>query len=349
VEDHKEELMENRGLTWIAVAALVSVATLATAQEPAEGPRLVVPEKILDQGEVAKGEVVEANFKLVNEGTETLVVKAVRPTCGCTVADFDREIQPGGEGWIKAKLDTEDFSGPVSKSILIMTNDPDEPTVTVVIKADVQPYIEILPRPLIRFNTVKHEQMDQRVVVVAAEEDRDFTVTGVDSNVPYLDVRVRKLEGEDRRRQRSGTQYEVSLSLTEDAPVGPVSAQLTVHTDHPNAREVPIKVYGVIRALLHVTPPQIQFGTVEAKVKPGRNVIVVSNRTGSETTEVTSATVDDAAFSTEVRAIKEGRRYQVTVTINEDADPGVRDAVLTLATTDPQFPELIVPVRANIR
>ena len=38
--------------------------------------------------------------------------KPVRPTCGCTVADFDREIAPGKTGYIKAKLDTRDFSGP---------------------------------------------------------------------------------------------------------------------------------------------------------------------------------------------------------------------------------------------
>jgi hypothetical protein len=131
--------------------------------------------------------------------------------------------------------------------------------------------------------------------------------------------------------------------------VGPVNAQLTVHTDHPKAPQVPIKVYGVIRALLHVTPPQIQFGTVVAKSGPGRNVIVVNNRSDGTETEVTSASVDDAAFETNVTTVEQGRRYQVTVTIKQDADPGVRDSVLTLTTTDATFPELTVPVRANIQ
>ena len=38
--------------------------------------------------------------------------------------------------------------------------------------------------------------------------------------------------------------------------------------------EVEVKVYGVVRALLNVTPGQVQFGAVEAKARPGRNVIV---------------------------------------------------------------------------
>jgi hypothetical protein len=341
--------MNTRHLTWIVALALVFVTASAAAQEPAAGPRLDVPEKIIDKGTVAKGEVVEANFKLVNQGSEPLLVKAVRPTCGCTVADFDREISPGGEGWIKAKLETEDFSGPVSKSILIMTNDPIDPTVTVVIKALVQPFIEVLPRPLIRFNAVKHEDMGQRVVVVSSDAERAFQVTKVESSVPYLVASSRKLEGEELLRGHGNSQYEVTLNLSDDAPAGPVSAEITVHTDHPKAPEVPIKVYGVVRALLHVTPPQIQFGTVEAKTRPGRNVIVVSNRSGEASTQVTSASVNDAAFAAEVRAIQEGRRYQVTVTVNEGAEPGVRDAVLTLQTTDSEFPQLTVPVRANIR
>jgi hypothetical protein len=38
----------------------------------------------------------------------------------------------------------------------------------------------------------------------------------------------------------------------------------------------------------------------------------------------------------------------VTVTVEPDATPGARDAVLTLKTTDSEFPELKVPVTANI-
>jgi hypothetical protein len=334
----------------ITTALLCLIAAPVVGQEVGiTGPKLVVPEKVLDKGTVAKGDIVEANFKLVNEGSDTLLVKAVRPTCGCTVADYDREIAAGGEGWLKAKLDTSDFSGPLSKSILIMTNDPQDPTVTVVIKATVKPFIEVLPRPLIRFNAIKHEDMVQTVRVVSGDEERGFQITKVDSNVPYLEASARKLGEDELLSGRADTQYEISLSLAEDAPVGPVNAQLTVSTDHPKAPTVTIKVYGVIRALLHVTPPQVQFGTVEAKAKPGRNVIVVNNRSDGGATVLTSAAVNDPAFEAKVSTIEEGRRYQVTVTVKGDAEPGVKDAVLTVETTDTAFPELMVPVRANIR
>lgn len=332
--------------TAVALAVvLVAGTSLAVA---ADGPKLVVPEKIKDIGTVAQGETVEIDFELVNEGDEALEIRAVRPTCGCTVADFDREIAAGSSGYVKATLDTGNFAGPISKSILIMTSDPHEPTVTVVIKANIHPYVEVLPRALIRFNAVQHEPMVEKITVVAAEKDPNFKVTGVESSVPYLATTVRPLPKDELVAGKSAEQFEIELSLEDDAPVGPVNAVLNVETNHPKAKVVPVKVFGVVRALLHVTPSQVQFGSVEAKSQPGRNLILVNNRSGGAKVSVKSAKVNDAAFNTEVVTIENGKRYQVTVTVKGDASPGPRDAVLTLQTSDPEFPTVEVPVRANI-
>jgi len=334
--------------TSVALAAMVLVAAAAFAQTGGS-PSLIVPSKIIDAGVVSQGVMVDAVFDLVNEGDAKLVVKAVRPTCGCTVADFDKEIAPGATGHVKAKLDTKDFSGPISKSILVMTDDPQNPTVTLVIKADIRPFVEILPRPLIRFNAVLNEPMNQTFIVVGADPEAALTVRSVESSVPFLATSMRQLGGDELIEGKSKSQYEITLSLTDDAPVGPVNAVLSVNTDLKEAPTVPVKVYGVIRALIHVTPSQVQFGSVEAKARPGRNLIVVNNHTDGTRVEITGAKVDDPAFDAQVTTIEQGRRYQVTVVVKADADPGSRDATLTLMTTDKDFPTVTVPVRASLR
>ena len=174
-------------------------------------------------------------------------------------------------------------------------------------------------------------------------------IKNVESSVPFIATAVRQLGEDELIEGKSKSQYEVTISLTEDAPVGPVNAVLSVNTDLKEAPTVPVKVYGVVRALIHVTPAQVQFGSVESKMRPGRNLIVVNNRSDGARIEITGATVDDPAFVAQVATIEEGRRYQVTVTVKEDADPGSRDATLTLATTDKDFPKVTVPVRANLR
>lgn len=340
--------MLKQHLTFVAFAAMVIGAATAFAQTDGS-PMLVVPSKILDVGTVSQGVTVDAVFDLINEGDAKLVIKAVRPTCGCTVADFDPEIAPGATGKIKAKLDTKDFAGPVSKSILVMTDDPQNPTVTLVIKADIRPFVEILPRPLIRFNAVLNEPMKQTFIVVGADPEQTMKIKSVESSVPFIATSVRQLGEDELVKGKSKSQYEVTISLTDDTPVGPVNAVLSVNTDLKEAPTVPVKVYGVVRALIHVTPAQVQFGSVESKMRSGRNLIVVNNRTDGTRIEITEATVDDPAFAAQVATIEEGRRYQVTVTVKADADPGSRDATLTLTTTDKDFPTVTVPVRANLR
>jgi hypothetical protein len=335
----------------IATLAIVLAtgATVLAQSNDNGGPKLVVPSKIIDAGTVPQGVIVDAVFDVVNEGNRTLTVKAVRPTCGCTVADFDKEIAPGATGKIKAKLDTKDFAGPIAKSILVMTDDLQDPTVTLVIKADVRPFVEILPRPLVRFNAVQREPMNQTFIVVGADPAKPAKVLSVDSSVPFITTSVRKLSGDELVPGKPAAQYEVNLSLAHDAPVGPVNALLTVNTDLEEAPKVPVKVYGVVRALIHVTPTQLQFGPVEARTRPGRNLIVVNNHSDGTKIQITNAAVDDPAFTTEVFPMEEGRRFQVTVSVKPDANPGARDATLTLKTTDSDFPTLTVPVRANIR
>jgi len=68
----------------------------------------------------------------------------------------------------------------------------------------------------------------------------------------------------------------------------------------------------VVRALVHVTPTQVEFGGVEAKARPGRNLIVVNNRTDGAAVKVTSAVVDDPAFEASVSTIEEvaGTRWR---------------------------------------
>ena len=329
--------------------ALILVATGVAAQDPSEGgPRMVVPEKVIDIGQVAQGELAEVVFKIRNEGDATLNINAVRPTCSCTVSEYDKEIKAGKSGSITAKLDTRDFSGPISKSILVMTSDPITAAVTLIIKADVKPYVEILPRPLLRFNTLQKEGASEKLTVVSLDSQKNFKVLKAESSSSFLTSEIRKLSGADLVKGHPEQQYEITVTVGDDAPIGPLQDELIIHTNHEKAKQIRVKVYGVVRPVLQIEPAQLQFGPVQASAGPGRHLIVV-NRRPSAPIEITSAVIDDPAFDVSVATVAEGKRYQVTVMVKKDAEKGSHDAKLTLSTTDKDFPSMTVPVRASIR
>ena len=105
----------------VAAMILAAASTTAAAQHhdhnhrhddhrlPVHGPTvprplLVMPQLEHNFGEVWYGSEVTHVFKVHNEGDAPLELISVRPSCGCTVAEFDKTIPAHGTGEIKATL-----------------------------------------------------------------------------------------------------------------------------------------------------------------------------------------------------------------------------------------------------
>ena len=121
--------------------ALLAAWILAAAPALADS-RIVVPEATREAGLVVKGETIRHTFLIRNEGTTDLHISEVRPSCGCTAAEFDRVVGPGKEGRVVLAVETRSFQGPISKSALVLSDDPVSPQTTLLIKADVKPFVD---------------------------------------------------------------------------------------------------------------------------------------------------------------------------------------------------------------
>lgn len=94
---------------------------------------------LFDAGEVIKGEVVTAKFKVKNTGDYPLILAEVKGSCSCTVAEYPEDpLQPGSSAVILAHVKTaETGTGVINKSVSIVANT--EPSVTkVMIRAKVK-------------------------------------------------------------------------------------------------------------------------------------------------------------------------------------------------------------------
>jgi hypothetical protein len=71
----------NRRSWGISLAIWWSLAAtcLAAPEEEIAGPRLVMKERFFNFQEVGEGEFVEHTFMVSNSGSETLVIKEVKP------------------------------------------------------------------------------------------------------------------------------------------------------------------------------------------------------------------------------------------------------------------------------
>ena len=75
-----------------------------------------------DFGNVEKGPVAEHTFEFTNTGNQPLIIMDVKPSCGCTHVDWDKQpVLPGQTGHISLGLKTDEQTGIFKKEIYIQS------------------------------------------------------------------------------------------------------------------------------------------------------------------------------------------------------------------------------------
>ena len=109
-----------------------------TKEEAANPPVISMETKEFDFGKVGQNKSVDIEFFFTNTGKRDLIIRHVKPTCGCTAMMPTKDIiKPGERGSVKAQYSSGMSKGPQYKNIFIYTNDPRNPEVMLMIKGEV--------------------------------------------------------------------------------------------------------------------------------------------------------------------------------------------------------------------
>jgi hypothetical protein len=125
-------------------ALLVSMLLLSSfyiikaqdAAKPASG--IEWTSTTIDFGKIEQGKPVSAEFEFKNPTMVPLLISSVRPTCGCTIADYPKEpILPGKSGKIAVTYNAA-AGGAFTKAIVVTSN-ATEGNTSLIIKGEVVP------------------------------------------------------------------------------------------------------------------------------------------------------------------------------------------------------------------
>ena len=109
----------------LSLLAFLAIATFAVAQEDTavEGPKMMFEQTTIDYGTIDKGADGVRKFMFTNTGTEPLVIKNARGSCGCTVPTWPKEpVMPGETASVDVRYDTNRV-GRFSKTVTLTTNE----------------------------------------------------------------------------------------------------------------------------------------------------------------------------------------------------------------------------------
>lgn len=326
-------------------AAPVAPPPAATAVDP-NGPKLVLVEDKKDVGTVAKGEAIKQVFIVKNAGKSDLHITDVKPSCGCTVPDFDKVIKPGAEGKVTLTVDTKNFQGPISKTALIVSDDPTTPQTTVFLSATVKPYVEAHPYGFFRIQALTGETASSELIIFSDEPD--FKPSKAEVSQSFLKVNMVPVPEKDRVAGKNANQYKITLTAAPDAPEGLLGGYVKVTTGAKKQPEFDMAISGYIKPTISITPMTINFGNFDPKgdaVK--RNVMLVNNNTKIETFSVTKAATSVPGISAEIVSLDKSR-VQVVLTVDQKIKKGVFDGELTIKTNDASRGEIKLPIKGVI-
>lgn len=117
------------------------------------GPEITFEKKKIDFGEISSGKVMDLLYKFENTGDETLVIKNINTSCGCTYTRLEKkEYEPGEKGSIPVKFFSKGYRGKVIKTVTVVSND----------KAN--PYIRLSLSGLIKLKDFSVVEVDSDVI-----------------------------------------------------------------------------------------------------------------------------------------------------------------------------------------
>lgn len=240
-------------------------AVVAKAQAtPGGSPKLVVEKTEFNAGEVRDGDPVKHSFIFRNEGNADLEIKNVVLTCGCETVDYDKVVAPGKSGHITLLVKTTGLNGALSKLIVVTTNDPQKPSVDLVIHLTV---VNDAKRPAGQvigpFVVSPSNQVNRTVPIGTAA---DFAITVYATGNPPSHV-TKAVSGGGKftvslEPAADGSRYVVRAISGNNLPVGRHQESIKLATDSKETPEIEVQLDAFVTLPLRVSPKSVAFDRV---------------------------------------------------------------------------------------
>jgi Protein of unknown function (DUF1573) len=299
-------------------------------------PKIFFENPHFNFGKVYKGNKVEHVFKLENQGNDTLDIKKVKPSCGCTAAILSNNtILPGNTGEIKATFNTGSYRGKVKKTIAVLSNDPATPSHKLTISGEIIEEISIKPRN-INFGSIRTDNQSDKTVKVSikSQSGPDFKITKTTSSKPFVETSAAV--------DQNG-EYTIVATLKDYHKIGRFSGKIFLDTNSTRQPQASIVFYGVVEGDITINQKRIYYGTVPEGKEITKKLFVKINESNIK--------ILNAKISPDYLSVNVDERYEqknphclIAINLHKEAPIGKINGLLELNTNSKEQPVINIPI-----
>lgn len=309
-------------------------------------PKAFIDAKSLDLGDVLQGSPQAFEIQVTNSGNAPLAIR-LQPDCGCITTTRYEEVAPGATYVVKGAYDTMLSVGQIRHTLLINTNDVDNPTLMVPFKITVRPsYRFLLPKGDVVLLPEEGTTVTAYLVVTDGADivPKDAQVSGLQGDVtvePWSGVLADPQMNEGDMPRKG---YKFTVKLNGKMPV-PGRAPITLWTTTTSEKFPQIQTNFFAQRGIVALPLELYMGDIGAA--PRKFSLVVSGP--AKAFKITKVSSDWPHLTFEAIPNSEGTQYRIMASYDGQGEKGPVHGTVTIETDDPKQPKILVPIKATVQ
>jgi hypothetical protein len=224
------------------------------------------PERTYDFGTVARGSQVRHAFPVVNRTNTEIRIASWRTKCGCTdVRVGARVIPPGTQTTVEATIDTTKFQGYKASGLTLVLDRPVFVEIDLNLTCFIRGDISLTPGQF-DFGILRRSPKlpSAALTVIYSGGRSDWEITDMKTET----ARVKAQAKEISRTADGQIHWRVTATLQPGINDGYFKDEITLLTNDPTVKAIPISVVANLRGAVSASPSLINFG----RVQPGQTV-----------------------------------------------------------------------------
>lgn len=329
-------LLAGIGLVLAQTGAVPADATSSSSVASTNsGPRIQFAETTYDFGRVEAGTVVRHDFAFTNAGSQTLEIKNVASSCGCTtLGEPTRRVEPGKSGILPVQFDSGGMSGPIMKNLTLACNDPVQSNVVLYFKATVWKPIDALPGIASFFFGPDIQTNQTRVIRLVSNLEQPVALSE-----PALTNKAFRAE---LRTVKEGKEFELKVTVVPPLPGGTTTTPITMRSTSAKMALVTVNAYAVVQPAVTVSPSPL---VLDPGPLGGRKCLVSIDSRSTNALVLSEPNLSVPGATLKLNEVKLGKQFTLEVSFLPGFKlPPSKTATVTMKSSHPQSPTLRVPI-----
>jgi hypothetical protein len=333
--------MKIHWMCFLASFAVMGQEAVVTKTEPSParvtGPHIEFAVTNYDFQVRWAGETIKYAFVFTNTGDQTLEIKDVRTSCGCTTAsNWTRTVGPGQMSEIPIQFNSANFNGPVAKFVTVTSNDPIQPSVNLKLSGTVKKAIDLRPSYIYFVTTAEPKTNEVRTVRIVNQTDGPLTLSEPVCTNRAFEVTSNPVV--------PGKEYELTVRIRSPLSEGVTQGRITLQTSITNYPAITLNVLAMVQPLIRTSPTEIYLpeGPLGS---PLRRAVTLRNN-GTNRVSFTEPQINAEGVEIQAQESEPGQASSFTLTFPAGFKaPAGRPLEFTVRTSLPQKPVVRVPVK----